>query len=135
MTSYLSLFKQNQKLIFDLGNLIDDTYTGIFYTTLTAVYFNAEDSITPADLILPVSSHRSAQNAPSVFTVPSDTASWDLTFPRNVQKAVFTVAATGQSQEEVGCRETCRRRIFANAKQVLVEQRASVRHRYVSQLR
>jgi hypothetical protein len=101
MTSYLSLFKRDQKLIFDLGNLIDSTYTGIFYTTLTAVYFTAEDSIVPADVILPVSAHKSAQNAASVFTVPSDVASWDLTLPRNAQRAVFTVAATGQSQEEV----------------------------------
>ena len=121
MTSYLSLFKENQKLIFDLGNLIDDTYTGIFYTTLTAVFFNAEDSITPADLILPISSHKSSQNAPSVFTVPSDTASWDLTFPRNVQKAVFTVAATGQSQEEVMPRVKCFSRTSADHRKVLVE--------------
>lgn len=101
MTNYLSLFKQDQKIIFDLGNLISDVYTAAFNVTLTAAYFTADDSITPADLILPISARESAQNMPSVFTVPPDTASNDLTLPRNTKKAVFTVAATGQSDEEV----------------------------------
>lgn len=101
MTSYLSLFKTDQKIIFDLGNLIDNTYTAAFNVTLTAAYFEAQDSVSPADVILPISSRQSANDAPSVFTVPSDTASNSLTLPRNIQKAVFTIAATGQSAEEV----------------------------------
>jgi len=101
MTSFLPLFKTDQKIIFDLGNLIDSTYTAAFNVTVTAAYFNAQDSVNPADLILPISSRQSANNAPSVFTVPSDIASNSLSLPRNIQKAVFTVAATGQSQEEV----------------------------------
>nr|OQO26626.1 hypothetical protein B0A51_06688 [Rachicladosporium sp. CCFEE 5018] len=100
MTSYLSLFKQDQKIVFDLGNLIDATYTGAFNTTLTASYFTASDSITPADVILSVSAHKGSSGGASVFTVPSDVASRGLTLPRNALKAVFTVAATGQSQEE-----------------------------------
>lgn len=101
MTSYLSLFKQESKIIFDLGNLITDVYTAAFNVTLTASFFNASSSITPADLILPVSRRLSAQDKPSVFTVLSDVASNALTIPRNVKQAVFTLAATGQSAEEV----------------------------------
>ena len=101
MTNYLSLFKQPQKIIFDLGNLVDSTYTAAFNVTLTASFFSAPDSISPADVILPVSARQSSANAASVFTVPPDTASSLLTLPRNAQRAVFTVAATGQSQEEV----------------------------------
>lgn len=101
MTNYLSLFKTNQKIIFDLGNLISDVYTAAFNVTLTAAFFVADDSITPADLILPVSERLSSQNMASVFTVPSDIASNVLTLPQNAKKAVFTVAATGQSEEEV----------------------------------
>ena len=100
MTSYVSLFKEQQKIIFDLGNLVNSVYTGIYNVTLTAAYFTAEDSITPADLILPISARQAAENMPSVFTVPPNTASNELTLPRNVKKAVFTVAATGQSEEE-----------------------------------
>jgi hypothetical protein len=101
MTSFLSLFKEDQKIIFDLGNLITNVYTGTFNVTLTAVFFTADDTIEPADLILTVSARLSSTNQPSVFTVPPDTASNDLTFPRNVKRAVFSVAATGQSEEEV----------------------------------
>ena len=102
MTSYLSLFKVEQRLIFDLGNLINDIYTAAFNVTLTASYFTAEDTITPADKVLPISKRRSSQNQSSVFEVPRETASDDLKLPRNVKKAIFTVAATGQSEEEVG---------------------------------
>ncbi|KAK4549741.1 hypothetical protein LTR36_005042 [Oleoguttula mirabilis] len=100
MTSYLSLLKQDQKIIFDLGNIITDVYTAAFNVTLTAAYFTAEDTIAPADLILPVSKRLSAENMASVFTVPGDTASNVITLPQNVKKAIFTIAATGQSEEE-----------------------------------
>lgn len=88
-------------IIFDLDNIVSSVDTGIYNVTLTAAYFTAEDSITPADLILPVSTREAASNMSSVFTVPPNTASNLLTFPRNVQKAVFTIAATGQIDEEV----------------------------------
>lgn len=38
MDQYNALWKTNQKIIFDLGNLIDSTYTGSFNTTLTATF-------------------------------------------------------------------------------------------------
>jgi hypothetical protein len=100
MTNYLSLFKKDQKLIFDLGNLIDDVYTGAFNVTLTAVFFTATNSAKPADSIIPVSKDQGAENLPSVFSLPSDTAVNSLTIPRNTKKAVFTIAAAGQSDEE-----------------------------------
>jgi hypothetical protein len=101
MTNFLSLFTQSQTIIFDLGNIVDSTYTGLFNVTLTAAFFSADDSITPADLIVPVSSRQGASGQPSHFTTPPDTATNNLTFPQNVRKAVFTVAATGQAEEEV----------------------------------
>ena len=101
MTSYLSLFQESQKVIFDLGNLINDIYTAPFNVTLTASYFTATDSITPADLIIPISARQASQNAASVYTIPPNTASNSFTIPRNVRRAVFTLAATGQSEEEV----------------------------------
>lgn len=107
MTSYLALFQETQTVIFDLGNLINNIYTAPFNVTLTASYFTASDSISPADLILPVSALKGSQNAASVFTVPPNTASNSLTIPRNVRKAVFTLAATGQSEEEVSRQFAC----------------------------
>lgn len=101
MTSYLPLFKNDQKLIFDLGNLINNVYTAAFNVTLTASYFTANDSITPADAILPVSKRLASQDQPSAFMVPPETASNDLKFERNVRKAILALAATGQNEEEV----------------------------------
>lgn len=101
MTNYLSLFKKTQKIIFDLGNLVDDTYTAAFNVTLTSVYFTAVESAAPADLVLAVSSGRSAFDSPSVWTVPPENASKLLILPSNTARAVFTIAATGQSAEEV----------------------------------
>jgi hypothetical protein len=101
MTNYISLLKTKQKIIFDLGNLVNEIYTAPFNVTLSASYFTATDSISPADLILPLSARKGAEGQPSVFTVPPDTAFNALLFPRNAEKAIFTIAATGQSEEEV----------------------------------
>lgn len=103
MTEYLSLWKTPQKLIFDLGNLIDDKYTGPFNTTLTAIFFKAEDNTgaaPPSDLIIPISKRQGAANAASQFTLPADDATNTISFPRNVRRAVFSVSACGQATEE-----------------------------------
>ena len=100
MSSYLTVFRQPRKIIFDLGNLVDDTYTGAWHTTLTATYFTAEDLLEPADIIVPVSAHRSPVNRPSHFTVPESRAVDALTIPRNARKVVFSISACGQAAEE-----------------------------------
>jgi hypothetical protein len=100
MTAFLVLFKQRQKVIFDLGNLVDDTYTGSFYTTLTASFFSAETVVDTADAIVPVSRRQSASNSSSGFTVPEQKAINTLTVPQNVKKAVFSISACGQATEE-----------------------------------
>lgn len=110
MTEYLSLWQQPQKLIFDLGNLVNDKYTGIFNTTLTATFFHSDvatNSATssasnpPSDLIIPISARQSSQNGVSQFTLPKDNATNLVSnFPRNARRAVFSVSANGQGTEE-----------------------------------
>lgn len=103
MTEYLSLWKTPQKLIFDLGNLIDDTYTGAYNTTLTATFFIAEDEsgvAPPSDLVIPISKRHAAANAVSQFTLPADNATNTISFPRNARRAIFAVSACGQANEE-----------------------------------
>jgi Peptide N-acetyl-beta-D-glucosaminyl asparaginase amidase A len=101
MSHYHSLWKQPQKLIFDLGNLVDQTYNGTFKTTLTARFFKANTTQPPADLILPISKKLSAQDQPSAFRVPDEgPAISTFSIPRNVKKAVFTISACGQADEE-----------------------------------
>lgn len=132
MTSYTSLFRQSQKLIFDLGNLVDSTYTASYNVTLSATYFNASDTIDPADLILPISTRMSGENAASVFTVPPEVASNDLTLPRNTRRAVFTVAATGQSEEEASISCCSQLECRSDAPQVLVVQRPFEYYKHIS---
>ncbi|KAL8790734.1 MAG: hypothetical protein Q9195_006212 [Heterodermia aff. obscurata] len=100
MDQYDSLWKTKQKIIFDLGNLIDRTYTGSFNTTLTATFFTVPESRATADTILPISSRQSSSNMPSAFSVPSQNASVSYTFPRNIQRAVVSLSACGQASEE-----------------------------------
>jgi hypothetical protein len=102
MTSFLVLFKTEQTVIFDLGNLVNDIYTASFNATLTATFFTADASIEPADLIIPLSKDQGSSGQPSYFQLPTESAVKDLTLPRNLKKAVFTIAATGQAEEEVG---------------------------------
>ncbi len=100
MTPYLSMWKQPQKLIFDLGNLIDDKYTGAFNTTLTLTFSTTSTTAPPAGLILPLSARRSASNSPSVFTLPEQRALTTLVLPRNVNRATVSLSACGQAAEE-----------------------------------
>lgn len=103
MTEYLSLWKSQEKIIFDLGNLITDVYTGSFNTTLTATFFNDEVDVAtapPADLIIPISARKSSSDGVSQFTLPADNATNTVSFPQNANRAVFSVSANGQASEE-----------------------------------
>ncbi|CZR59558.1 related to peptide-n4-(n-acetyl-beta-d-glucosaminyl) asparaginase amidase N [Phialocephala subalpina] len=100
MSEFMYFWNEPQKLIFDLGNLIDNTYTGFFNTTLTASFFTAQDTVEPADLIIPISKRQGAASSASLFTLPSDNATNTISFPRNVNRAVFSVSACGQATEE-----------------------------------
>ncbi|KAI9735694.1 MAG: hypothetical protein M1818_006302 [Claussenomyces sp. TS43310] len=100
MSEYLYLWREPQKLIFDLGNLIDSTYTGHYNTTLTATFFTSDDTVQPASIIIPISARNSASNGASVFKIPEDNATNTVSLPRNIHRAVFTLSACGQAAEE-----------------------------------
>lgn len=103
MTHFLSLWKQPQKLIFDLENIVNDVYTGIFNTTLTATFYNSDVLVggqPPADLIIPISERTGAAGQPSQFTYPEQDASNTVVFPRNANRAVFSIASKGQGNDE-----------------------------------
>lgn len=100
MSEFLYFWKSPQTIIFDLGNLIDDTYTGPFNTTLSATFFTSQDDVDPASVIIPISARKGAVNAASVFTLPAENATNTIGFPRNANRAVFSVSACGQATEE-----------------------------------
>ena len=83
--------------------MTDEKYTGIFNTTLTAIFYKADvdaDQERPSDLIIPISARRSAKNEVSHFTLPAENATNTITLPRNVRRAVFSVSANGQTSGE-----------------------------------
>ncbi len=102
MTTYLSLWKQPQTLIFDLGNLVNDVYTAPFNASVVVSYINDnQTSISaPADLILPLSAKKAATYASSEFRVPQSQAIHNFTIPRNAKRAIFSISACGQMDEE-----------------------------------
>jgi len=99
-SNYLPLWKEPQKVIFDLGNLINSIYTGAYNATLTATFFAETDTVTAADMILPISAEQSSAGFGSAWQVPQQNASSKLSIPQNVKRAVFTVSACGQIDEE-----------------------------------
>lgn len=100
MDQYNALWKTNQKVIFDLGNLVNDIYTATFHAILTATFFTSPTARDVADKILPISSKKSFRDQGSAFTIPSDTASIKHQLPQNVKKAVVSLSACGQAGEE-----------------------------------
>ncbi|KAI4124817.1 MAG: hypothetical protein LQ341_007034, partial [Variospora aurantia] len=100
MQQYNALWRADQKIIFDLGNLIDSTYTASFNTTLTATFSTIPSSRAAADRILPISAKRSETNGASAFSLPGDNASVAYTIPRNTERAVVSLSACGQASEE-----------------------------------
>ncbi|KAL2368154.1 hypothetical protein RJ035_000901 [Blastomyces gilchristii] len=100
MSLYKALWTEPQKLIFDLGNLIDDIYTGLFDVTLTAVFSLQLHDIRTADIILPISARRSAEDSPSAFNIPEDNATVTHVVPNDASRAVVSISACGQSTEE-----------------------------------
>lgn len=100
MSEYMYFWDSPQTLIFDLGNLIDSNYTGAFNTTLTATFFNSQDTIDPAPLIIPISARKGSSDSASVFSLPADNATNTISFPRNANRAVFSISACGQAAEE-----------------------------------
>ncbi|KAJ5130145.1 uncharacterized protein N7515_006184 [Penicillium bovifimosum] len=99
MSQYTSLWKSPQKLIFDLGNIINDIYTGPFNATLTA-HFTQEQNVRTPDTILPISAKRSASNSSSAFQFPADNTTVLYTIPAAASRAVVSISACGQSEEE-----------------------------------
>ncbi|KAI1206211.1 uncharacterized protein F4807DRAFT_241274 [Annulohypoxylon truncatum] len=103
MTVWHTLLTQSQKIIFDLGNLIDgDRYTGYFNVTMEALYYNDRyfSGFHPAEHIYPISTSSSSNNTTSLFSLPDDSGSVNLTLPRNVKNAVVSVTASGNGEEE-----------------------------------
>lgn len=101
MSHFYALLDKPQKLIVDLDNVVDSTYTAAINVTLQATYFNQpDDTVVPADQILPISARMGSTGGASAWQVPPSNATNAITLPRNVNRAVVGIGATGQSEQE-----------------------------------
>ncbi|KAG8526106.1 uncharacterized protein KY384_000099 [Bacidia gigantensis] len=100
MDQYNTLWKQEQKLIFDMPNIVRGPYTGPLITTLTATFFTVPQNRQVADEILPISRGNSGKDEGSAFSVPSDVAKVTYSFKSKYNKAVVSLSACGQQREE-----------------------------------
>ncbi|PBP18391.1 asparagine amidase a, partial [Diplocarpon rosae] len=104
MSHLMAMWKSPQKIIFDLPNQTTVNLTGTYATTMTATFFNAQQAVNAANVILPLSARRGVDaSQPSAFTLSSANASIDVpteSIPRNSNRAIVTIAATGQGDEE-----------------------------------
>ncbi|EDN07632.1 conserved hypothetical protein [Histoplasma mississippiense (nom. inval.)] len=100
MSLYKALWAKPQKLIFDLGNLINDKYTGPFDVKLTAKFSLKFHGIRAADIILPISARLSVADSPSGFNIPDDNATVTHIIHPDVSRATVSISACGQSTEE-----------------------------------
>ena len=93
------------KIIFELNNIIDgDRYTGFFNATLEALYFDdiygSGAGLHPAEHIYAISTQSSSSNTTSLFSLPEDSGTVNLTLPRNARTAVVSIMASGNAAEE-----------------------------------
>lgn len=100
LSTYMYFWNSPQKIIFDLGNLVNDVYTGSFNTTLMATFSMVAEAAQPADVIVPISARKGVENQGSVFILPADRAINGFRLPRNIRKAVVSLSACGQAAEE-----------------------------------
>ncbi len=101
MTAYLSLWREPQRLVFDLGNLVNDVYTGSFNASLTVQFWEVDEPVQAADLVLPISAQRSELGRASAFSLPADKAVVKQRLPTGgVKRAIVSISACGQATEE-----------------------------------
>ena len=101
ISRFIPLLRTPQPLVVDLGNIVNDTYTGIYHMTLTVTYYEADrrhPAASVADQVVPVSQSTSAAGWWALTAGQSATQA--VTFPRNLTGATLEVFARGGGCEE-----------------------------------
>jgi Peptide N-acetyl-beta-D-glucosaminyl asparaginase amidase A len=100
ITSFTPLLRGPQPLVADLGNIVNETYTGVYHMTLTLTYYQADrqhPAPSVADQVLPLSGDAS----PGWYSLsPGQSATRSVVFPRNLVHARLEVYARGGGCDE-----------------------------------
>jgi Peptide N-acetyl-beta-D-glucosaminyl asparaginase amidase A len=102
VTEYANTLQTANNYTYSLGNVVNGTYTGIYYVTATLTFYEPGSGFpaaTTPDSVIPIAN---AAASPPWYTLntPTDQASSSVTVPANSQGAVLEVYATGHSCEE-----------------------------------
>ncbi|KAK1405079.1 Peptide-N4-(N-acetyl-beta-glucosaminyl)asparagine amidase A [Heracleum sosnowskyi] len=112
VTRYYSLLMTNQTLAVYLGNIIDDTYTGVYHVELSFHFYPAENRMlswgnlghgygSNADLILPISRDLPLNDGLWFEVVKyTDVMSKKFKIPQNAYKAVLEVYVSPHENDE-----------------------------------
>ncbi|MQL95043.1 hypothetical protein Taro_027707 [Colocasia esculenta] len=114
VTRYASLFSRNQTLSVYLGNLVDQTYTGVYHVNISLHFYYGRErggralldrhpgfGGAPADLVLPISRDLPLNDG-QWFLVENSTGvrSKEVAIPRNAYRAVLEVFVSFHSSDE-----------------------------------
>ncbi|MFF1838232.1 peptide-N4-asparagine amidase [Streptomyces sp. NPDC058231] len=102
ITEFAPLLKDPQKLQLELGNVVNDTYTGVYGVKLTITYYQADrrhPAAATADRIVPLGDTGST-GAPWMNVGKGGSTSTSVTFPRNLTGARLEVYARGGGCDE-----------------------------------
>ena len=100
LTEYAPLFMSSQAGQVDIGNLVNQTYTGIIYGSADIEFYPLEQGGTqnprPFDAVMPLTS------TPGTVALvsPTDTLSATFSLPMNIQRAFLDIYAQSQYQDE-----------------------------------
>ncbi|WP_329307189.1 hypothetical protein OG322_28600 [Streptomyces sp. NBC_01260] len=102
ITDFTPLLKDPQKLQLELGNVVNETYTGVYRIKLKITYYQADrrhPAATTADRVVPLGDTGS-DSAPWMSVGNGGSTRTDVTFPRNLTDARLEVYARGGGCDE-----------------------------------
>ncbi|BGP29039.1 hypothetical protein JCM10296v2_000775 [Rhodotorula toruloides] len=100
MTRFTPLFAKPGRILFELNNIVNEQYTGIFSVTLSVTFYVATTEYPrarSADLILPLTTL--SKTGSQMLVYPGD-ANVDVETPFNAAEGWLEVIATGAAAEE-----------------------------------
>jgi hypothetical protein len=103
VTNYSYQLAQPGSMTAMLGNIVNSTYTGIYYVTATLTFYAPGPGVPVADVpdeVVPIDNPAGTQGLWFALNTPTDSAGGTLTLPTNIDRADLEVYASGHNCEE-----------------------------------
>ncbi|XP_078439702.1 peptide-N4-(N-acetyl-beta-glucosaminyl)asparagine amidase A protein [Wolffia australiana] len=106
VSRYLSLFSRNQTVAVFLGNIVDETYTGVYRVNISLHFYAGSSDRrrgfgSPADLIIPISRDLPLNDGQwFVIKNSTDSQSKKVVLPRNAYRALLEIYLSFHGDDE-----------------------------------